>query len=335
MPEALLHKNKPLAVAIAIILAVLLHIGNFFQPLPEPISVGPLYQFLHASTWPPFVQTILAIAVLIISGLLLDLIVSRFNFLGSISGYPVLFFAVFASLHPIMGTFSPGLAALPFIILGIWALMINFGQSHGQFSAFANGLCFSIPSLIYPPFVVLIPFGITALAVLKPAKWREFSAQILGFGMPYGLFYAILYLSDAPIEPWIKPGYDNLVAFFGGFNSSWGFWLAAAFCFALLNLALLNIFNTYNTYKIITRRFFTIVILIPAFLIPAAAWPQIPDADVWWPVIIPFSVLVGRLFLDIKKISLARLIFIVFILVALLARFDYYFGSAFTFKLVN
>lgn len=333
MPEALLHKNKPLAVAIAIILTVSLHIGNFIQPLPDPISAGPLYYFFQTHTWPLVAKTGLAILVLVACGALFDFIISRFNFLGSISGYPVVFFAVFASLHPIMGSFSPGLSALPFLLLGILALMVNYGQSHGQFSILSNGMCLSVASLLYPPFIIFIPFGITALAILKPANWREFAAQILGFGLPYGLFYSVLYLADLPMAPWQKPGYDNMIAFFGGFNSSWGFWLASAFCFALLNLGLLNMFNTYNTYKIITRRFFSIIILIPAFLIPAAAWPQIPDADVWWPVVIPFAALTGRLFLDIKKISLARLIFAIFIIVALLARFNYYWGDAFSLKM--
>ena len=335
MPEALLHKNKPLAILIAIIVTVLAHIGNFWEPLPAPVSAGQLYQFMQVEAWPLGVKTGVAIGILALSGLLFDVILSRFNFLGGISGYPILFFAVFASLHPIMGSLSPGLLTLPFIILGIWALMSNFNESHGQFSALANGICFSLASLIYPPFILLLPFGITALAVLKPANWREFTAQILGFGLPYGFFYAILYLTDVPILPWEKPGYDNMVAFFNGFNSSWGFWLTAAVCFGILNLALVNMFNTYNTYKIISRRFFSIIILIPAFLIPAAAWPRIPDTDVWWPVIIPFSVLVGKLFWDIKRIGFARLLFALIVLVALLARFDYYFGSAFTLKLVN
>lgn len=335
MPEALLHKNKPLAVIIAISITLLLHIGNFIKPIPAPVSSGQLYQFMKVQEWPLALNTATALVVLALCCLLFDSIISRFNFLGSISGYPVLFFAVFASLHPAMGAMSASLMALPFIILGLWALMVNFNQQHGQFSALAVGMCFSIASLFYPPFIILLPFGITALALLKPASWREFTAEILGFGLPYAFFYSILYLTDLPIQTWQKPGYDHLVNFFRGFRSSWGFWLAAAACFGVLNLGLVNVLQTFNTYKIITRRFFTIVIFIPAFLIPAAMWPQLPDVDVWWPVIIPFSVLVGRLFLDIKKISFARLIFALLLLVAILARLDYYFGGELTFKLVN
>ena len=335
MPEAFLHKNKPLAIVVGILLTVLMHIGNFILPIPPSPNMGPLYTLMQVDAWPLTLQTTVCILLIISCGALLDVIISRFNFLGSISGYPVIFFGVFASLHPVMGTMAPGLAALLFIILGILAFMINFGQSHGQFSAWASGVCFALASLLYTPFVLFIPFAITSMVVLKPARWREYAAQVLGFGLPYGIFYSILYLADIPFPAWDKPGYADIFKFIHGFSFSWGFWLAAITCFVLLNIALLNIFRTFNTYKIITRRFFTIVILIPAFLIPASVWPQIPDTEVWWPVVIPFSVLMGRLFLDIKKPAFARLILIILILVMLLARFDYYFGSGFTFKLVN
>lgn len=335
MPEALLHKNKPLAVGIAVLLALLLRLGNFFEPLPPSPHPGPLYLLLHTDQWPPVLLPIVGLLVLAFSATLLDMLVSRFNLLGSISGYPILFFAVFASLHPVMGSLSPGLAALPFVVMGLWGLMVNFGQKRGQFASLASGLAFSCAALLYMPFLILFPFGITALSLLKPANWREYTAQVLGFGLPFGLFYALLYLTDAVIPPFPPIGYADLPTFFGGFASSWGFWMAAGVCFAMLNVSLVSTFNTYNTYKIITRRFFSIVILFPAFLIPASALPATPDADVWWPVAIPFAVLMGRFFMDIKKIAVARLFLILLLLAALLARFDYYFAGGFTFKLVN
>lgn len=335
MPEALLHKNKPLAILFALGIMLLLHIGNFVVPSPQVQSSGQLYQLIGCSAWHTALNAALALLLIIISGALFDLILTRFNFLGNISGYPILFFALFASLHPSMGSLSPALLSLPFIVLGLWALAINYGQKHGQFSSLAIGLCFSIASLLYPPFIVLFFFGVTSLAIIKPAHWREFTALVIGFGLPYGIFYSLLYLTDTPVIAWEKPGYDNLVRYFDGFKPTWGFWLSVITCFAVLNLALLNVVNTFNTYKIITRRFFTLIILLPAFLIVASAWPQVPDVDVWWPVVLPFSVLVARLFIDLQKVQFARLIFFLLLLVALLARFDYYFGSTFTYKLVN
>lgn len=333
MPEALLHKNKPLAIAVAVVLAVLLRIGNFLEAVPAAPGAGPLYVLTRADLWPPYLQASVGLGLLALCATLLDMMLSRFNLLGVISGYPVLFFAVFASLHPVMGGISAALMALPFVVMGIWGLMVNFGQKHGQFSILATGLAFATASLFYYPFIILIPYGIVALAVLKPASWREFTSLILGFGLPYGFFYSILYLTDYPMPLLGKIGYADLEAFVGGFSPSWGFWLAAGVCFGTLNLALANILNTYNTYKIITRRFISIGILIPAFLIPASALPPSPDAGVWWPVAIPFAVLMGRLFLDLKKVAYARLIFILLLLVALLARFDYYFGDLISFKL--
>lgn len=335
MPEALLHKNKPLAVGVAVLLAVGLRLGNFLEPLPLPSHPGPLYALLHTDRWPPLLLPVAGLLVLALSATLLDMLVSRFNLLGSISGYPILFFAVFASLHPVMGSLGPGLMALPFVVMGLWAFMVNFGQKRGQFSALGSGLAFSCAALLYLPYLVLVPFGITALALLKPANWREYTAQVLGFGLPLALFYSLLYLTDRPMPVFPPIGYADLRAFAAGFTSSWGFWIAAGVCFALLNMALVSTFNSYNTYKIITRRFFTVIILIPAFLIPASAFPPEPDTEMWWPVAIPFAVLVSRFFMDIKRPAVARLFFIILLLAALLARFDYYFAGGFTFKLVN
>lgn len=335
MPAAFLHKNKPLAIVLTMVYVLVFRIGNFLAPLPVNHAQGQLYDFLQADRWPLLLQTGIGLALVFISGILLDMLVTRFGFLGKISGYPFVCFGIFASLHPLLGGLDPALVALPFLLLGFWALVINYGEKQGQISAFAVGAAFAMAALIYPPFLFFLLFGLAALASMKPASWKEYFSLAIGFGIPHYFFYAILYLLDIPAKPFAKTGYHDMVHFFAGFSFSWSFWMTVIFCFSIIFLGLLNVLNTYNTYKIITRRFFNIVLLLPLFLLPAAFVPILPEVDAWWPMVITFSVLTGRLFLDIKKISYLRLILVLAILVSILVRLDYYFGETFTFKLVN
>lgn len=335
MPKAFLHKNKPLALIASLSIVLLFRLGNLFEPVAESSGAGILYPFLRVEVWPAFVQVLVSVALLVISAIIFDLILTRFNILGSISGYPLFFFAVFASLHPAMGSMSPAVLALPFIGAACWALLINYSEKRGQFTALWSGLFLAFAALFYAPFILLFPFGIVALATLKPASGREFIAQSMGFLLPFGFAYAVFYLSDYHGARWPLPGYVDLPNFFDAFSSDWDIWMVTVLVFGLLNFALFISFNQMSTYKILVRRFFVALIMLPAFLVLAFMMSPLPNVGAFWPVVFPFSLLLSRLFIDFRSKAFLRLLLGLVLLVALLAHFNYYFGSDFTFKLVN
>lgn len=330
-----LHKNKPVSVLISVLLVIVLRAGNFFYPAEKSSADGVLYPFLHVEDWPVFVQTLAGIGLTLLNLFLFDFVLTRFNLMGNLSGLPVFFFAIIASLHPSMGNISPGLTALPFIVLGFWGLLNNFGEKRGQYSAFWAGLSFGFSALLYFPYIVFIPFAITSLSVMKPATGREYIALVLGLVLPFGWTYSLFFLTDYPIPTISKVGYADLSMFAKGISKSWGVWLSAFTIFGLMNLGLLNLVKTFNANKIIVRRFFTVLIILPAFLLAGIGLSSQPSPDIFWPLVFPFTILLSRLFPEIKNPGLQKLLIGILFITMILARFDFYFGGSFTFKLVN
>ena len=322
-------------MAVSLTLLLLLRIENFFLEPVSASSSGILFPLLQTETWPLSLQASVALLLPVATLFLFDQLLIRFNLWSGISGLPVLFFALFAGLHPVFGFLSGASFALFFIALSFWALLTNFSERRGQFSAFGFGFILAFSVLFYSPFLVLVPFAVVALTVMKAASRREYAALVLGLGMPVGLTYWAFFMADYHRYVWPVPGYTDLSVFVSGISLKWSMWLVLGVLFLLINAALFHTLQRIASLKIITRRFFTVLMVLPALLLAGFPLASEPSAHMFLPVVFVFTVLLSRLIPDIQNPSLARAVMVALVLAILLSRFDYYFAGSFTFKLVN
>lgn len=329
------HKNKSFSVAFSTVLLLILRIENFFIDPRPAASSGIIFPLLRTETWPHALQVFVSLLLCLSTLFLFDQLLIRFNLGLGLSGLPVLFFALFAGFHPVFGFLTGASFAIFFIPLSLWALLANFSERKGQFSAFGFGFILSLSVLFCSPLIILFAFSFVALSVMKAPSWREYAALTLGLGMPPGLTYWIFFLADYHPYALPLPGYTHLWAFFSGISVKWSLWAALGLVFVLMNAALLHALQRINTFKIITRRFFSVLVVLPAFLIVGFPLASQATADIFLPVVFVFTVLLSRFVSDIQNPDLLRLLALMLIFALLLSRFDYYFAGSFTFKWVN
>jgi hypothetical protein len=183
--------------------------------------------------------------------------------------------------------------------------------------------------------LVFFPFSVAALYIMKPATRKEFFAVLFGLGMPVGLTFWFFFLLDYHRYAWPYPGYSDLAAFFRPVRFYPVFWIFSGLVLMLFSAALLGMFRQLASYKIITRRFYSALMLLPLFLVLAAPLAPTASASVFLPGAFSFSVLMSRFIPDIKNPGIVRLLMAALLLAILLGRYHHYFADTFTFKLVN
>jgi hypothetical protein len=330
-----LHRNRNLSVVVSLLLLLLFRAEHFFISAPETHSSGLLFALLLTETWSPFWQAGLNVLLSAAVILLFDQLLMHFNLGTGISGLPVFFFTVFLGLHPTFGSLSGALFGMLLMVLAFRALLANFSEQKGQINAYMFGLFIGLSVLFYAPFLAFFPFAVAALFIMKPASRKEFFALLFGLGMPVGLTFWIFFLSDYHAYVWPFPGYADLSAFFRPVRFYPVFWIFSGLVSLLFVTAFLAMLRQLASFKIITRRFYSVLMLLPFFLLLAAPLSPIASVSVFLPGAFVFSVLMSRFIPDIKNPGIVRLLMAALLLAILLGRYHHYFADTFTFKLVN
>lgn len=330
-----LHINKNLSVVVSLLLLLLFRVEHFFVSSSETQSSGLLFSLLLTETLPFFWQTALNVLFSASVILLFDQLMMQFNLGTGISGLPVFFFTIFLGLHPAFGSLSGALPGLICIVLAFRALLSNFSEQKGQINAFGFGFLMGLSALFYAPFLALLPFSVAALFIMKPASRKEFFALLFGLGMPVGLTFWLFFLSDYHRYVWPNPGYSDLLGFFRPVRFYAGFWIFSGLVALLFGAGLLAMLRQLASYKIITRRFYSVLLILPLFLLFAVPLSPVASASVFLPAAFAFSVLMSRLLPGIKNPGIVRLVMAALVIAILLGRYHHYFADAFTFKLVN
>ncbi len=330
-----LHRNKDLSVVVSLLLLLLFRVEHFFVSAVETQSSGLLFSLLPTETLPLFWQAALNMLLSAAVILLFDQLLIQFNLGTGISGLPVFFFTLFLGLHPSFGSLSGALFGMLFVVLAFRALLTNFSEQKGQINAYVFGFLMGLSVLFYAPFLALLPFSVAALFIMKPATRKEFFALLFGLGMPAGLTFWIFFLLGYHRYVWPYPGYADLHDFFRPVRFYVAFWVFCGLVFILFGAAFLGMLRQLPTLKIVTRRFYSVLMLLPLFLFLAAPLSTLASALVFLPAAFAFSVLMSHFMPGLKNPGIVRLVMAALVIVILLGRFHYYFGDAFTFKLVN
>ncbi|GAA4331014.1 hypothetical protein GCM10023149_36620 [Mucilaginibacter gynuensis] len=144
----------------------------------------------------PFLNVLLAGALVFAQALLLNKLVNQFNLLGKPSFLPALMYVTISAL------FTPFLIlSAPLIcnFLVIWMLYKLFSLYKGddiKSSGYDLGMIVAIGSLIYLPFIYMFLAVWIALIIFRPFNWREWIAVILGYATIFFFLAVLYYLND-------------------------------------------------------------------------------------------------------------------------------------------
>jgi len=201
---------NPLNILLLALIAVILRIGVLFQ-LPDRLNfdiIEPFARFLIAipleNAFSPFYNVAIALVITLIQAFIFNRIINGYNLLGKPTFLPALLYVTAASLFTPFVLLSPTLIC-NFIILWMIEKFLSIYRRNDALSVmFDLGMMVALGTLIYFPFIAMMPLLWLSLVIFRPFDWREWLAGIIGFitvffflGVYYywhdslGLFYKI------------------------------------------------------------------------------------------------------------------------------------------------
>jgi hypothetical protein len=194
---------NPFNILLLVCIALLLRAG-FLLRLPPEIPLGILDPFkklmLPVPAYPelsPFANVLMSGLISVIQGLLLNKVVNSYNLNGKPSFIPALMYVTASGLLPPFLTLS-----LPLIVnfLLIWITYRVLGiyrKEEARSSMYDLGMIAGAGTLLYFPFISMLPLLWISLIIFRPFNWREWLAVILGFATIYFFIAFFYYWNDS------------------------------------------------------------------------------------------------------------------------------------------
>lgn len=189
---------NPVNILILMGIILLLRAGIFIR-LPKEVSVDFIEPFTRLllpvpieNTFPAFTNIYLAAFLLFIQALIFNRIINSYNFLGKSTYLPALSYVSAASL------FSPFLILSPvlfcnFLILWMMDKFLSIYKRDTVSSVMYDlGMIVGLGTLIYFPFIVMLPVVWISLIIFRTFNWREWLAVVTGIITVFfflGVFY--------------------------------------------------------------------------------------------------------------------------------------------------
>lgn len=181
-----LRSINPLNIILLIGIALLLRLGIFFH-LPERISFDfnePFARLLIAipleNAFSPLTNVFLALCLLIIQALIFNRIINSYNLLGKLTFLPALLYITTSSLLSPFLVLSPTLICNFLILSMIEKFLSVYKRDEVRSVMFDLGMIVALGTLIYFPFIAMLPLLWISLVIFRPFDWREWLAVVTG-----------------------------------------------------------------------------------------------------------------------------------------------------------
>ena len=189
---------NPLNIILLIGIAIALRIGIFMN-LPQQISFEFMEPFARLlidiplqSAFSPFGNVIVALVILITQALIFNKIINSYGLLGKPTFLPALLYVTTGSLLTPFLLLSPTLICNFLILWMIEKFLSVYKRAEVSSVMFDLGMMVALGTLIYFPFISMLPLMWISLIIFRPFNWREWIGAIIGF-ITIFFFLAVYY----------------------------------------------------------------------------------------------------------------------------------------------
>lgn len=193
---------NPVNLILLVVIAFVLRMGVLLQ-LPDHLDfslfepyAGILIQ-LPEDLFSPFSNIFYSTVIILLQAMVLNRIVNSYNLLGKPSFLPALMYVtVSAMLEPFV-VLNPVLIA-NFLILWMIEKFFSIYRRESVLPVlFDLGMITALGTLIYFPFIGMMPLLWVSLVIFRPFNWREWVAGLVGFIAVVFFLCTIYYLTDS------------------------------------------------------------------------------------------------------------------------------------------
>jgi len=266
-----------------------------------PIEGMPLYRLVASLIFSGDILKLTAgFVFVLLTGLYTAGLSTKYLLLGGRSHMPFVFFILIAGSRPGDSFLYPVLMALPFMLWSFDRLASSYRVQGSSYHSFEAGLLVGIASFFYVPAIVFVILVLIGIYLFRQANIREYLLGLTGFLLPFGFYFAGLFILDKPLEHDVRqmlsllmnPGRATL-------SLAEGIWTGC--CFLVLLISSYFMMIRLQTKKIIVRRSFIlffwwfVLSILAFFLIPSAGKETLVFAAV------PVSYLFSEYFFNTKN----------------------------------
>lgn len=209
----LFKDSNPLSYLISLV--GLLAIFGFYGQgvaVSEPDGNGLLFDFLISglAVLPKWANGIMVLLFIGTQAYHWNLVITRHEVIYKKSLLPMLFVVVFAAMRSDFLTINPVMPVISITIFILDKLFSVYKNAHPTSIIFDCGFLSGIACLFWFESLMLFPFVLFALFILKPLSLRDVLLLILGISTPLFLAFVYLLMMDvSPLIPSLLP-FQNL-----------------------------------------------------------------------------------------------------------------------------
>lgn len=189
---------NPLNIIFLAFMVLVLRAGLFIR-LPEQVNFDFIESFTRLlvpfpveNSFSVLNNVLLAALMLFIQALIFNRIINAYNLLGKSTYLPALLYISAGSLFAPFLILSPVLFCNFLILMIIEKFLSIYKRSEVKSVMFDLGMIVALGTLIYFPFITMLPVTWISLIIFRPFNWREWLAVIIGFVTIFfflGVFY--------------------------------------------------------------------------------------------------------------------------------------------------
>jgi hypothetical protein len=184
-----------------ILLATGLRLFSFWHSyeLP-PEALTPLSSLLFTSIWEHLrdhrLMAGLALLLILLQAIYFNSVINRHSLLYKNTYIPAAVYVIICSLDTGLATLYPQLVANIFLLFFLNKIFSLPDTQNPVLLLFDAGMMIALASLFSFETVLIFPFLIYAVALIRPFHWREYAVSCLGLLIPYYFTIIIFYLAD-------------------------------------------------------------------------------------------------------------------------------------------
>lgn len=189
---------NPFNILLLAGIALLLRAGILMQ-LPEKLNfdfIEPFARFLIAipleNVFSPHANVVVALLITLLQAFIFNKIVNGYNLLGKPTFLPALLYITVGSLFTPFVLLSPALICNFIVLWMIEKFLSIYRRDDARAVMFDLGMMVALGTLIYFPFIAMMPLLWISLMIFRPFYWREWLAGIIGFITVF-FFLAVYY----------------------------------------------------------------------------------------------------------------------------------------------
>lgn len=192
---------NPLNLFLLAVITCVLRIGVLVQ-LPPAVDLllfdtyGRMLVDVPANMFSPFGNVFLATVIVYTQAIILNRIINNYNLLGKPTFLPALMFVTITAIVEPFIVLSPPLL-VNFLLLWMLDKMLSLYRRDFAISVmFDLGMMVALGTIIYFPFIMMMPMLAFVLLMYRPFYWREWLAAIVGFITIALMVCTLFFLND-------------------------------------------------------------------------------------------------------------------------------------------